>query len=316
MGAGSAQLRFDDEVAIVTGAGRGIGASYARLLAERGAKVLVNDLGVGRHGERTAERPANDVVAAITTAGGTAVADDHSVIDQADAIVERAVDAFGRVDIVINNAGNLGRNAFGSVPLEQLDLVLGTHVRGSFGVTQAAWPHLVASGRGRVVNTSSQASFGAPGSIAYSIAKCALIGFTNTLGLEGAPTGIRTNAIMPAAWTRLTSDTPQADISSFIEEFFDADFVGAFVVWLVHRDTTVNGETFCVGAGRAGKVFLAEVPGVNAGAKVPEGWTGREEELLTVRDYSTPVSMVDELAFQAASLGGAAAEAWDLASGV
>jgi len=308
------QLRFDDEVAIVTGAGRGIGASYARLLAERGAKVVVNDIGAGRHGERTDERPAAEVAKAITEAGGVAVADDHSVIDEADAIVERAVSAFGRIDIVINNAGNLGRNPFGSVPLDQLDLVLGTHVRGSFGVTQAAWPHLVASGKGRVVVTSSQASFGAPGSIAYSIAKAALIGFTNTLGLEGAPAGIRTNAVMPAAWTRLTSDTPQADISSFIEDFFDADFVGAFVVWLVHRDTTLNGETFCVGAGRAGRVFLAEVPGVNTGAKVPEGWVGHAEELLTVRDYATPASMVDELAFQAASLGGPQAEAWELAT--
>jgi NAD(P)-dependent dehydrogenase (short-subunit alcohol dehydrogenase family) len=315
MGAGTQQLRFDDEVAIVTGAGRGIGARYAHMLAERGAKVLVNDLGAGRHGERTDERPADGVAASITAAGGVALADDHSVIDQADDIVEAAVSAFGRVDIVINNAGNLGRNPFGAVPLDQLDLVLGTHVRGSFGVTQAAWPHLVACGHGRVVNTSSQASFGAPGSIAYSIAKAALIGFTNTLGLEGASSGIRTNAIMPAAWTRLTSDTPQADISSFIEDFFDADFVAAFVVWLVHRDTTVNGETFCVGAGRAGKVFLAEVPGVITGSLVPEGWSGHEEELLTVRDYATPTSMIDELAFQAASLGGAQAEAWDVAMG-
>jgi NAD(P)-dependent dehydrogenase (short-subunit alcohol dehydrogenase family) len=309
------QLRFDDEVAIVTGAGRGIGASYARMLAQRGARVLVNDLGAGRHGEPSEDRPALDMAAEIVAAGGAAVADSHNVITEADAIVEHAMDEFGRVDIVINNAGNLGRNPFGQVPLEQLDLVLGTHVRGSFAVTQAAWPHLGASGRGRVLFTSSQASFGAPGSICYSIAKSALIGFTNTLAAEGAPLGVRTNAIMPAAWTRLTSDTPQADISSFIESFFDADYVGAFVVWLVHADTPLNGQVFCVGGGRAGKVFLAEVPGVNTGSLVPEGWAGRSEELETVRQYERPASMVDELSFQAASLGGQAAEAWKVITG-
>jgi NAD(P)-dependent dehydrogenase (short-subunit alcohol dehydrogenase family) len=304
------QLRFDDEVAIVTGGGRGIGARYARMLADRGAKVVVNDLGAGRHGEDSPDRPADQVVAEIRAAGGEAVADDHDVRLDGPAVVERAVAEYGRVDIVLNNAGNLGRNPFGQVPLEQLDLVLGVHVRGSFAVTQAAWPHLVASGRGRVLFTSSQASFGAPGSICYSIAKSALIGFTNTLALEGASHGVRTNAIMPAAWTRLTSDTPQADISSLIEGFFDADYVAAFVVWLNHRATDLNGQVFCVGGGRSGKVFLAEVPGVTTGALAPEGWVGHAEELVTVRDYERPGSMVDELGFQAASLGGPVADAW------
>jgi NAD(P)-dependent dehydrogenase (short-subunit alcohol dehydrogenase family) len=304
------ELRFDGEVAIVTGGGRGIGSTHAQMLAARGCRVVVNDVGVGRGGEPSDDRPATEVVRAIVAAGGEAIVDEHSVVDQGASIVEHAMDQFGRLDIVVNNAGNLGRSPFADVPPEQFELVIGTHVRGSFAVTQAAFPHLAAAGGGRVLFTSSTATWGAPGSIAYSVAKSALIGLTNTLALEGAAVGIRTNAIMPSAWTRLTSDTPQADISSFVHEFLAPEYVSAFVTWLVHRDTTLNGQVFSVGGGRAGRVLLVETPGVNVASQVPEDWAGREQQLLVAQDHAVPSSMVDELGFQAASLGGSAAEGW------
>jgi hypothetical protein len=116
---------------------------------------------------------------------------------------------------------------------------------------------------------------------------------------------------MPSAWTRLTSDTPQADISSFVETYLAPEYVSAFVTWLVHRDTTVNGQVFVVGGGRAGRIQLVETPGVNRASQAPEDWAGSEDELLATQDSYSPGSMVDELGFEARVLGGSAAEAWE-----
>src|SRR5689334_16007652 len=305
-----ADLRFDGRVAIVTGGGRGLGAAHARLLAARGCRVLVNDPGVTTAGSDSGERPADEIVRAITESGGQAVADHHSVAGEAEAIVAHAAATWGRIDVVVNNAGISGGGPFVTIPKEQFDLMLATHLGGTVDVTRAAWPHLVAAGRGRIVVTSSPATFGGAGTSHYIPAKAALFGLNRALAREGAPLGIHSNAIMPTAYTRLTAQIPEDDFRKFLVDFYPPEAVAPFVAWLAHADTTVNGEAFSVGGGRAARVFLGEAAGAIADAATPEAWAAKLDELLTIGDYGTPVTMGDEVRFQARHFGGALEKAF------
>lgn len=286
-------IDFSGKVAIVTGAARGLGRAYAELLARRGARVLVNDFGGGVDGSGGSATPADEVVASINAAGGAAVAHGGSVIDHSAEIVAAALDRFGRLDILVNNAGISGGGWFHEMPEADWRRMLDTHLEGTVRMARAAWPHLAASGAGRIVNSSSTASLGAPFTSHYSTAKSAMIGLTRSLAFEGQASGLLVNAVMPSAYTRLTAQIPDETLRSYLEEHFTPERVAAFVVWLLSSDIT--GALFSVGGGHAARIFTA----VNEGAKVaedtPEAWAAVSGQVLAEEGITLPASMLEEL---------------------
>ncbi|MEV4162329.1 SDR family oxidoreductase [Nonomuraea dietziae] len=277
-------LRFDGKVAIITGAGHGLGRSHALLLAERGAQVVVNDLGGALDGTGASTGPAAEVVELITKNGGQAVANTDNVAtpEGAKAIVRSAVDAFGKVDIVVNNAGILRDKSFGKMTVEEFDTVLAVHVRGSYLVSQAAYPYLKEQGYGRIVNTSSPAGlFGNFGQANYSTAKMGLVGLTKTLAIEGARSGIKANAIAPIAWTRMT----EALLPAEFEAKFTAERVSALVAFLTHESCEVTGEVFSVGGGKVARVFVAEGPGWKTDDLSPETIAANWDSIMAEQPY-------------------------------
>ncbi|MEU4700402.1 SDR family oxidoreductase [Nonomuraea dietziae] len=277
-------LRFDGKVAIITGAGHGLGRSHALLLAERGAHVVVNDLGGALDGTGASTGPAAEVVELITKNGGQAVANTDNVAtpEGAKAIVRSAVDAFGKVDIVVNNAGILRDKSFGKMTVEEFDTVLAVHVRGSYLVSQAAYPYLKEQGYGRIVNTSSPAGlFGNFGQANYSTAKMGLVGLTKTLAIEGARSGIKANAIAPIAWTRMT----EALLPAEFEAKFTAERVSALVAFLTHESCEVTGEVFSVGGGKVARVFVAEGPGWKTDDLSPETIAANWDSIMAEQPY-------------------------------
>jgi NAD(P)-dependent dehydrogenase (short-subunit alcohol dehydrogenase family) len=303
------ELRYDGKVAVITGAGRGLGRAYALLLASRGAKVLVNDAGVviGSNDDRI--DPAAEVVAEIAATGGTAVADDHDVVVDGAAVVEHAIDELGGVDIVINNAGFAGGGPFADLDEAGFDRVFDVHIRGTRAITKAAWPHLARSGAGRIVNASSGSVFGGGGTSAYITGKAAVFGFTRAIAPEGRSVGINVNSIMPCAFTRLTALIPDDTFRDFLADHFQPELIAPFVAWLVHESTEVTGECFSVGGGRAARVFLAEAPGVwLAEGGNPEDWSQEVDALFDVDGFGVPPNMIDEVVYsvrQMGALGGA-----------
>ncbi|RFU37275.1 SDR family NAD(P)-dependent oxidoreductase [Actinomadura logoneensis] len=254
------ELRYDGRVAIVTGAGHGLGRQHALELAARGAKVVVNDLGGDRSGVGASAGPAQEVVDEIVKNGGAAVASPDNVAtpEGAEAIVRAAVDSFGKLDIVVNNAGILRDRSFKNMSVEEWDAVIAVHLRGSFLVTKAAWPHLRENGHGRIVNTSSPAGlFGNFGQANYATAKMGLVGFTKTLAHEGAKYDIKANAIAPVAWTRMTEDLFPADFADRL----GVDKVTPLVAYLAHESNPDSGEVYTVGGGRIARILVAEGPG-------------------------------------------------------
>jgi len=239
------ELRFDGRVAIVTGAGNGLGRAHALLLASRGAKVVVNDLGGGRHGGGNSSEAADKVVAEIKAAGGEAVANYDSV-EYGSKIVQSALDAFGRIDIVVNNAGILRDVTFHKMTEEDWELIYRVHVLGSFRVTHAAWPHMRDQGYGRIIFTSSAAGiYGNFGQANYAMAKLGMVGLSNTLALEGKKKNVLVNTIAPLAGSRLTETVlPQELIDALRPEY-----VSPLVAYLCHESSTETGGLFEVGGG-------------------------------------------------------------------
>lgn len=257
-------LRFDGRVAVVTGAGRGIGRAYARLLAELGASVVVNDLGSSIRGDGLDGAPAAAVAAEIVDAGGAAVADRHDVADPAGAhaLVDLAVDRFGRIDVVVNNAGIIRWAGLPDADLDNISQHLAVHVAGSFNTARAAWPHFVAQEFGRIVMTTSAGVFGLPANLGYATAKGGVIGMTRSLAVAGAERGIKVNLIAPAAMTRMagpTGDEPDPDDPMAVA--MAPELVAPMVAFLAHEDCPVTGEIYAAGAGRFARVFLASTPG-------------------------------------------------------
>jgi NAD(P)-dependent dehydrogenase (short-subunit alcohol dehydrogenase family) len=239
------------KVALVTGAGGGLGRAHARLLAEEGAAVVVNDLGGSRDGTGSGSSMADAVVEEIKAAGGQAVANYGSVTDPAAAraMVQTAIDTFGRLDICINNAGILRDKSFKNMTDELWDIVIDVHLRGTYLVAKAAWDQMVAQGEGgRIINTSSTSGLiGNFGQTNYGAAKAGIAGFTRVLALEGVKYGITVNTLAPAAWSRMTEDIMQEDTA----EQFAPDKVSPAVIWLCTDEAkSVTGRQFCVGRNR------------------------------------------------------------------
>jgi NAD(P)-dependent dehydrogenase (short-subunit alcohol dehydrogenase family) len=261
-----AALRFDGRVAVVTGAGRGLGRAHARLLAERGARVVVNDLGTQHHtGGGASAVPADEVVEEIRAAGGEAVPDhsDISMPEGARTLVGRATDEFGRIDIVVNNAGIMGNKLFAEISPADYDAMLDTHAGGSFNVTSQAWPHMIEQGYGRIVMICSGAAlFGVPLQSTYAAAKGAVIGLTRGLTVEAKELGdIKVNAVAPAAYTRMAANAPDPVTRARMEQQMRPEQVAPVVAWLAHEDCTSEGQVFYAGGGWVGRVFFAQGPG-------------------------------------------------------
>ncbi|MEU8267154.1 SDR family NAD(P)-dependent oxidoreductase [Sphaerisporangium sp. NPDC049002] len=287
------ELRFDGKVAVVTGAGQGLGRSHALLLAERGAKVVVNDVGGSLDGTGASTGPAAEVVELIVKNGGEAVANagDVATPEGAESIIQAARDAFGRVDILVNNAGILRDKSLGKMTVEEFDAVLAVHVRGSFLVSRAAFPHMKEQRYGRIVNTSSPAGlFGNFGQANYSTAKMGLVGLTKTLGIEGARAGIKANAIAPIAWTRMT----EALLPAEFEERFTPGRVSPLVAFLAHESCETSGEVFSVGAGRVARVFVAEGPGWRSDDLTIEAIRDNWDAILTEEPYVRPTTLGEQ----------------------
>ena len=255
-------LRFDGQAAVITGAGRGIGAAYAQFLAARGARVVVNDIGGAIDGSGADAGLAAGQAEQIRRAGGTAVADtsDISAADGAQALVDRAVAEFGRLDIVVNNAGVYWTDSFPGTGLAELRKQLAVHVEGSFNVTRAAWPHLRAAGAGRVVMTTSTGALGSAGLTAYGAAKASVLGLGRALAMAGARHGIKVNLVAPMAMTRMmNAHTGQAEVPQDPDR--DPALVAPLVAVLCHRDCPVTGETYIAGMRRVTRLVLAETRG-------------------------------------------------------
>jgi NAD(P)-dependent dehydrogenase (short-subunit alcohol dehydrogenase family) len=254
-------LRFDGKVAVVTGAGRGVGKAEALLFARLGASVVVNDLGVSIDGSSAAGGVVEDVVAEIKKLGGRAVANTSSVATEAGAaaIVASAIDNFGRLDVVVNNAGIIRLAPFSETSLDDFQAHLTVHVLGTFLVCKAAWPHL-ASTRGSIVNTTSSGIYGAPTTGAYSAAKGAVMAMTKTMAMEGAEAGIKVNALMPGAASRMT-DLAGAPESKANLTLVPPESVAAVVGYLAHESCSFTGETITAKGGHVGRSVLAETLG-------------------------------------------------------
>jgi 3-hydroxyacyl-CoA dehydrogenase/3a,7a,12a-trihydroxy-5b-cholest-24-enoyl-CoA hydratase len=244
------ELRFDGRVAIITGAGNGLGRAHALLFGSRGAKVVVNDLGGSAHGGGKSSAAADKVVAEIKELGGEAVANYDSVED-GDKIVQTALDTWGRIDIVVNNAGILRDTSFQKMSDEDWELIYRVHVRGSYKVTKAAWNHMRDAGYGRIVMTASAAGiYGNFGQANYAMAKLGLVGFSNTLALEGRKKNVFVNTIAPIAGSRLTETVMPKELTDALKP----EYVSPLVAWLCHEDCDETGGLFEVGGGFMGKL--------------------------------------------------------------
>ncbi len=258
------ELRFDGKVVVVTGAGRNLGREYALLFAARGAQVLVNDLGVGisdTDGVAAAPTspPADDVVAEIVAAGGTAVANRDTIAtpEGGAAIVGAALDAFGTVDVVVNNAGQVRMAPFAELTEAQIDAVIDTQLRGALNVSRPAWAVMAERGGGRFVNVSSGAAFGGvPGGAVYGMAKMGVIGLTLAMASEGRDAGIVANVIAPYAKTRPETGFGPFPASAELNEWLHPRLVAPLVGWLAHEACPVTGECFSVGGGHYARVSL------------------------------------------------------------
>lgn len=264
------ELRFDGKVVVITGAGRGLGREYALLLASRGARVVVNDLGVaisdtdGR-GEAPAVNPADEVVEEIRAAGGEAVANHDSVAttEGGEAIVAASLEAFGRVDVVVNNAGQVRLQPFATFPDEHIETVIATQLRGALNVSRPAWRAMAERDGGRFVNVASGAAYnGVPGGAVYGMAKMGVIGLTRQMAVEGAPVGIAANVVAPFAKTRAGTGFGPIPWSDALGEWMHPRHVAPLVGWLAHDSCPVNGECFSVGTGHFARASLVVTEGL------------------------------------------------------
>jgi NAD(P)-dependent dehydrogenase (short-subunit alcohol dehydrogenase family) len=291
----AAELGFDGKVAIITGAGGGLGRQHALLLASRGALVVVNDLGGALDGSGSDKGAAQKVVDEIVDLGGVAVADTNSVStpEGGAAIVKSAVDAYGRVDIVINNAGILRDKSFHNLTPDLMNPVFDVHLKGAFHVTQPAFVLMREQGYGRIISTSSAAGvFGNFGQANYGAAKMGLVGFMRVLAVEGAKYNIKANAIAPLALTRMTESL----FSGAMAEKLQPELISPIVAFLAHEDCPVSGEVYSVGGGRVARVFIGETPGYFNTNLTMEDVRNNFDQIRNEDGYIVPANISEETA--------------------
>lgn len=287
---------FSGKVAIITGAGGGLGRTYALELARRGACVVVNDLGGDQHGKGGATSPADTTVAEIRTAGGDAVASYDSVATPhgGAAIVEKAVETYGTVDIVINNAGILRDRSFTNLTAEDFGAVISVHLLGAFHVTQPAFKVMKDKGYGRLLFTTSAAGlYGNFGQANYAAAKMGLVGLANVLAIEGARHGITSNVIAPIARSRLTEDL-LGDLATHL----DPELVMPLALYLVSPECTLTHEVFSAGGGRFARAFVGLTGGWFAGTEARPTLEDIRDHIADIRTeerYVVPESVSDEV---------------------
>jgi NAD(P)-dependent dehydrogenase (short-subunit alcohol dehydrogenase family) len=291
------ELRFDDRVVIVTGAGRGVGRAHALLLASKGARVVVADNGGELGGGGASDMPADEVAREIADAGGQAVACHASVAEErgARSIVDIAIDAYGRVDAVINNAGIHDPGLFEDLTVDQFRRMLDVHYLGTLFVTRAAWSHLIASSSGRVVNTVSEAMLGGiPELSSYGAAKGAVFGLTRNLATEGTKYGICANAISPRAFTRLSAAhshkvaeamSMTKDVMDQINASMPPDLCSPAAAFLAHASCRLNGEVLQAGMGGVARIAVVSSRGF-----FKEGITAEDvaDNLDAIMDLTEP----------------------------
>ncbi|OBI85500.1 short-chain dehydrogenase [Mycobacterium sp. 1245805.9] len=306
------ELRFDDQVAVITGAGGGLGRQYAQLLASRGARVVVNDVGGSVTGDGADGEAARAAAAEIRDRGGEAVADTHSVTtpEGGQAIIDTALRAWGRVDIVINNAGIVGDAPFADMTADRLEPLIDVHLKGAFHVTRPAWNLMRERGYGRILNTCSAAGIlGAERMSNYGAAKTGLIGFTRVLAAEGAGHNIKVNAIAPIAYTRMlarevehaTGQQPgenQAVLDDLVGQYLrklDPALVAPVAAFLVHRECPASGEIYTVGAGHVARFFIGRTRGFHRPGLSVEDVRDHLDEIRDEAGYTVPGGPADEM---------------------
>lgn len=306
------EYRYDGRVAVITGSGRGLGRAYAELLASRGAKVVINDTGAAIQGAGMDTGPADEAVAAIKAAGGEAVACVESVATPqgGKAIIESALDHYGKIDILIHNAGNVMRGALDEMSQETFEAVLDVHLMGAFHVVRPAFPHMKNAGYGRVVLTSSIVGiYGSPNTVNYGVSKAGMVGLNNIVAIEGAEHNVKSNLILPGAVTRMAEGL---DISQYPP--MGPELVAPVVGWLAHENCSISGEGLISMAGRVAKMVIGETEGV-----FRPSWTVEDvaNEIGGIRDednlwiFPAGTGFRDHMArsFQMAREGAAALEA-------
>jgi NAD(P)-dependent dehydrogenase (short-subunit alcohol dehydrogenase family) len=278
------ELRFDGRVAVITGGARGLGKAYAELLAARGCKLVINDIGASMHGDDVSTGPAEELAAHIRANGGDAVASTDSVAtpEGGQAIIQTAIDAFGRIDILIHSAGNVRKALIRDMSFEDFEAVLDVHLRGAFHVVKAAHPLMCDQGYGRIILTGSiNGLYGKKLSVNYGTAKAGLVGLSHTAAVEGAEFGVTSNVIAPVAVTRMSAGI---DTSQFPP--MEPEMVAPLVAWLAHESCTVSGEMLIAAGGRMARAFLAESPGAFQKAWTVEDVAARAGQ---IRDTADPV---------------------------
>jgi NAD(P)-dependent dehydrogenase (short-subunit alcohol dehydrogenase family) len=291
--AAGSELRLDGRVALVTGAGRGIGRAYALGLAARGAAVVVNDAGLSVEGAAGSSAVAQEVADEIVALGGRAVANDADISTAAgaDSAVYGALDGFGGLDIVVTNAGIIRRKRpFVQWSMEDFSDLWRNTVAATVAPLRAAWPHLIAQGYGRVVVTTSTAGlYGQIESVPYSSAKAAVYGLMRSLALESEQHGIRVNAIGPGGWTRmLTGIVTDPEVAAELAEVLRPELCTPGVVWLAHESCTANGQVYQVHGGRAARVVVGEPEGLRDAEMTPESFVRALPDIESTEQLSFP----------------------------
>lgn len=302
-------LDLDGRVAVVTGAGAGLGRSYALALAERGARVVVNDLGAEVAGPGSDASRAESVAREITGLGGEAVAETSTVAtpEGGEAIVKRALDEWGRIDILVNNAGNLALSSFAKLDVREIDRILDVHLGGAFYVTQPAYRAMLPRKRGKIIFTASGvASFGNLGASTYGAAKGGVLGLMSVLKMEAARHGIQVNAVAPMAQTRMAGDVSLYDHIS--PEAVSPDLVAPVVVFFASDACELTGEVWSVGSGSVNRLFTGRTAGYfkhpeSEGALTAEDVAGNVERIRDPEGFTTPPSWPDELEMVIGRLG-------------
>ncbi|QFU92515.1 SDR family NAD(P)-dependent oxidoreductase [Amycolatopsis sp. YIM 10] len=287
-------LTFDDRVVVITGAGRGIGRAHALLLAARGASVVVSDLGARVDGSDVdGDDPAGSVVEEIRAAGGTAVASraDVSTETGAAAVIDAAISEFGRLDAVVNNAGIVRTAHFDQISTAEYQRYLDVHFFGSLHVCRAAWPHLVESGAGRVVNTVSAAMLGNPLMTHYGSSKGAVFSLTRNLAIEGAEHGILVNALAPGAGTRMaenSADSLSPEVLQYLRTQLLPEHVAPVAAYLLHPSCAVTGEVFNVAGGAVSRMAVVTTTGIHDPALTVETVAERFDEVMAITPDAQP----------------------------